>query len=58
MEEYYESQSYITNEQAWSLIDYINLLTNQGIPPTLPIVKRFIKDITKINIGKNYINKL
>jgi len=28
MEEYYESRSYITNEQARSLIDYINLLIN------------------------------
>jgi hypothetical protein len=47
----------MTNEQAQSLINYINLFTNQGIPPTPLIVKYFIKDITGINIGKNYINK-
>jgi hypothetical protein len=57
MEEYHESRSYMTNEQAQSLVDYINLLTNRGIPPTPPMVKRFVKDITGIDVGKNYINK-
>jgi len=28
MEEYYESRSYMTNEQAQSLVNYINLLIN------------------------------
>ena len=46
----------MTNEQAQSLINYINLLTNRGIPPTPPMVKRFVKDITGIDVGKNYIN--
>ena len=57
MEEYRESRSYMTNEQAQSLINYINLLTDRGTPPTPPMVKRFVKDITGINVGKNYINE-
>ena len=47
----------MTNKQAQSLIDYINLLINQGIPFTPLIIKCFVKDITEINIRKNYINK-
>ena len=57
MEEYHKFQNYITNKQAQSLINYINLLTDQGTPPILLIVKYFIKDITRIDIRKNYINK-
>jgi len=57
MEEYHESRTYMTNEQAQSLVNYINLLTNRGIPPTPPMVKRFVKDITGIDVGKNYINE-
>ena len=57
MEEYHESQSYMTNEQAQSLVNYINLLTNQGIPPTPLMVKYFVRDITGIDVGKNYVNE-
>ena len=57
MEEYHESQNYMTDEQAQSLINYINLLTDRGTPSTPPMVKRFVKDITGIDVGKNYVNK-
>ena len=57
IKEYHKSQNYMTNKQAQSLINYINLLTDQRTPPTPPMVKRFIKDITRIDVGKNYINK-
>jgi hypothetical protein len=57
MEEYHKSRSYMTDGQARSLVNYINLLTNRGIPPTPPMVKRFVRDITGIDVGRNYVNE-
>ena len=43
--------------QQQSLISNINLLTNCGTPPTNAMVHYFIKEITGINVGNNYITQ-
>ena len=43
--------------QQQSLISYINLFTNRGTPPINIMVYCFIKEITGINIRKNYITQ-
>ena len=47
----------MTQHQQQSLISYINLLTNRGTLPINVMVHRFIKEITGINIKKNYITQ-
>ena len=47
----------MTQYQQQSLISYINLLTNRGTPFINAMVHHFIKEITGINIGKNYITQ-
>ena len=54
-EAFHESRSHMTQHQQQSLISYINLLTNRGTPPTNAMVHCFIKEITGIDIRKNYI---
>ena len=54
-EAFHESRSHITQHQQQSLISYINLLTNHSTPPINVMVYHFIKEITGINIRKNYI---
>ena len=43
--------------QQQSFISYINLLTNYSTPFTNAMVYYFIKEITEINIKKNYITQ-
>ena len=40
-----------------TLISYINLLTNRGTPPINAMVYCFIKEITGIDVRKNYITQ-
>ena|SRR5439155_19339536 len=43
----------LTNTQERVLINHINRLTKQGIPPTSQMVKNFAEEIIGHNIGKN-----
>jgi len=47
----------MTQYQQQSLISYINLLINRSTPPTNAMVHYFIKEITGIDVGKNYITQ-
>ena len=44
----------LTNIQEDILIDQINRLTDQGMPPTSQIVKNFAKEIIGHAVGKNW----
>jgi len=52
-QDYRESKSRLINQQLKCLINYINKLTNQGIPSTPSMVRNFVKDITNKRPGKN-----
>jgi hypothetical protein len=43
--------------QELELIRYIERLTRQGLPPTRPMIRRFASDITKIEVGKGWVDR-
>jgi len=53
--DYYESRQIMTNDQERDLVNYINTLTHKGIPPTPAMVRTFIYDFTKHEVGKNFV---
>jgi hypothetical protein len=41
----YNNQSFLTQQQSNMLINYINKLTKQGLPPTVAMVETFAQEI-------------
>ena len=47
----------LTDTQEKTLIQYINKLSNRGIPPTPQIVKNLAVEITGITLRKNWVSR-
>ena len=47
-------KSRLSKQQERDLVAYINKLTARGIPPTLPMIRNFARDIAKVDVGKNW----
>jgi hypothetical protein len=47
----------LTDTQEKTLIQYINKLSNRGIPPTPQIVKNLAVEIAGIKLGKNWVSR-
>ena len=41
----YDSQSFLSKKQSMVLINYINDLTNRGLPPTIAMLRNFAQEI-------------
>jgi Tc5 transposase DNA-binding domain len=56
-----EANSYarrqLTDTQEKTLIQYINKLSNQGLPPTPQIVKNLAEEITNAKLGPNWVSR-
>jgi hypothetical protein len=56
-----EANSYarrqLTDTQENTLIQYINKLSNRGLPPTPQIVKNLAEEITRIKLGPNWVSR-
>lgn len=50
-----ESCQCLTNTQEKRLIQYINKLSDRGMPPTSQIVKNLAEEIRKRPVGKNWV---
>ena len=50
-------QQCLTNSQEHMLIDHINRLTDQGMPPTSHIVKNLAEEIWGGPVGKNWVGR-
>ena len=46
--------SLLSKPQQTELVNYINKLSNKGIPPTVPVVRMLAMDICKTKPGKNW----
>ena len=51
----YEKQRLLKAQDTEALVEHINRLTLQGLPPTKAIVRNFIGELSNIPPGKNYI---
>ena len=49
-----QNQTLLLQAQEKALVSYINKLTESGIPPTLVIVRNFVKDIASKWPGKSW----
>jgi hypothetical protein len=47
----------LTDTQEKTLIQYINKLSNRGLPPTPQIVKNLAEEIIGITLGKNWVSR-
>jgi len=47
----------LSAQQQLTLVNKINRLTNQGLPPTCAMVRNFAKDVVKKRPGKNWAYK-
>jgi len=47
-------KSRLSKQQERDLVAYINKLTARRIPPTLPMIRNFARDIAKVDVGKNW----
>ena len=45
----------LTQEQLRGLVRYINELSSRGLPPTNPMIRTFVRDITGKWPGKNWV---
>jgi hypothetical protein len=54
---YRDHVSLLSAQQQLTLVNEINRLTNQGLPPTYAIVQNFAKDIIKKRPRKNWVYK-
>ena len=56
-----EANSYarrqLTDTQEKTLIQYINKLSNRGLPPTPQIVKNLAEEITNTKLGPNWVSR-
>jgi hypothetical protein len=56
-----EANSYarqrLTNTQEKTLIEYINKLSDRGLPPTPQIVKNLAEEIAGVTLGKNWVSR-
>ena len=50
---YRDHVSLLSAQQQLTLVNEINQLTNQGLPPTYIMVRNFTKDIVKKRLRKN-----
>jgi Tc5 transposase DNA-binding domain len=53
--DYIDELSLLTQYQQKTLVDYINVLTERGIPPTNTMVRTFAYDISGKWPGKNWV---
>ena len=49
-----QNQTLLLQAQEKALVSYINKLTESGIPPTLAMVRNFVKDIAGKWLGKSW----
>ena len=47
----------LTDVQEKTLIQYINKLSNRGLPPTPQIVKNLAEEIAGVALGKNWVSR-
>ena len=52
-----EMKSLLSVQQEKTLLEYINLLTERGLPPTTQMVRNFASEISGITPGKNWISR-
>jgi hypothetical protein len=52
-----ENQQALHPQQEQELLRYIKRLTERGLPPTRPMIRRFASDIAKRELGKGWVNR-
>jgi len=52
-----ENQQALYPQQELELLRYIKKLTEQGLPPTRAMIRRFGSDIAKKELGKNWVDR-
>jgi hypothetical protein len=52
-----ENQQAVHPQQEQELLQYIRKLTEQGLPPTQAMIRRFGSDIAKKELGKNWVDQ-
>lgn len=50
-------QQLLTEQEESELVEYINELTNKGLPPTHQMVRNFAAEIAKSVPGKNWVER-
>lgn len=53
----YERQRLLKDQDTKTLVEHINRLTLQGLPPTKAMVRNFIGELSSTPPGKNYVQK-
>jgi Tc5 transposase DNA-binding domain len=51
------SRQQLTDIQESTLIEYINKLSNRGLPPTPQIVKNLAEEIAGVTLGPNWVSR-
>jgi AraC-like DNA-binding protein len=51
-----ENQQALHPQQELELLRYIERLTEQGLPPTRPMIRRFASNIAKKELRKGWVN--
>jgi hypothetical protein len=52
-----ENQQSLHPQQEQELLQYIKQLTEQGLPPTRAMIRRFASDIVKRELGKGWVDR-
>lgn len=53
----YNNQRFLNSQQSDTLIKWVNMLTERGLPPTRQTIANLAKDITGIEPGKNWASR-